>query len=164
VQLVGKSVQHGKSYECDSSHQQQQQQQQQQSRRQRKNQRQQQQKYRQEKSVNQFGYGSNGRFRGKSSSSRLENGDYDDNQYQVDDDYYNNNTAWMEGLMGGFLESQEMYQGDEMYDKAIFEKETIDKSNNSKWANGSNNKTDDGNDKIFVQYSDDILLVLSPRY
>jgi hypothetical protein len=95
----------------------------------------------------------------------LENGDYDDNQYHVDDDdddyYYNNNTAWMEGLMGGFLESQEMYQGDEMYDKAIFEKETIDKSNNSKWANDSNNKTDDGNDKIFVRYSDDILLVLS---
>jgi hypothetical protein len=160
VPLAGKSVQYGKSYEWDSSHLQQQQQQQQ-SRRQRKNQRQQQQKYRQEKSVNQFGYGSNGTFRGKSNSSRLENGDYDDNQYHVDDDYYNNNTARMEGLMEEFLDSQEMYQDNEMYDKARFEKETIDKSNNSKWANDSNNKTDDGNDKIFVRYCDDILLVLS---
>jgi hypothetical protein len=158
VQLVGKSVQHGKSYECDSSDPQQQQQQ---SRRQRKNQQQQQQKYRQEKSVNQFGYGGNGRFRGKSNSSRLENDDYDNNQYHVDDDYYNDNTARMEGLMEEFLDSQEMYQGDKMYGKARIEKETIDKSSKSKGANDSNNKTDDGNDKIFVRYCDDILLVLS---
>jgi hypothetical protein len=152
VQLVGKSVQHGKSYECDSSGLEQQQQQQQ-SRRQRKNQRQQQRKYRQEKSVYQFGYGSNGRYRGKSSSSSTENGDYDDNQYHGDDDY-NDNTAWMEGLMEEFLESQEIYQGTETNSKARFEKGTTDKSSNSKGINNSD-------DKIFVRYCDDVLLVLT---
>jgi hypothetical protein len=152
VQLVGKSVQHGKSYECDSSGLEQQQQQQQ-SRRQRKNQRQQQQKYRQEKSVNQFGYGSNGRYRGKSSSSSTENGDYDDDQYHGDDDY-NDNTAWMEGLMEEFLESQEIYQGTETNSNARFEKGTTDKSSNSKGINNSD-------DKIFVWYCDDVLLVLT---
>jgi hypothetical protein len=165
VQLVGKSVQHSKSYESDSSDpEQQQQQQQQQSRRQRKNQRQQQRKYRQENSANQFGYGSNGRFRGKSSSSSAENGDYDDNQYHVDDDY-NDNTAWMEGLMEEFLESQEMYQDIEMNSKARFEKGTIDKGSNRKGVNNSNSDINGDKDKIngkkiFMRYCDDIFLVL----
>jgi hypothetical protein len=67
----------------------------------------------------------------------------------------------MEGLTEEFLDSQEIYQGDKMYGKARFEKVTIDKSSNSEGAKNSNKKTDDGNDKIFVRYCDDILLVLS---
>jgi hypothetical protein len=158
VQLVEKSVQGGKSYESVKSDPDKQQQQQQ-SRRQRKNRQRHQQKYRQEKSMNQFGYGSNGRFRGKSSSSSMENGDCDDNQYHgSDDDDYNDNTTWMEGLMEEFLDSQEMNQGNERNGKARNEKGTTVKS---KGANDSNSKTDGGNDKIFVQYCDDILLVLS---
>jgi hypothetical protein len=161
AQFVRKSIQGVKSYECDSSDPEQQQQQQQ-SRRQQKNQQQQQRKYRQEKSMNQFGYGSNGRLRGKSSSSSMENGDYKEYQYHVDDNDdndYNNNTTWMEGLMEEFLESQEMYQDSDMNSKARREK--IDKNSKSKCEINSNSHADKCNDKIFVWYCDDILLVLN---
>jgi hypothetical protein len=110
--------------------------------------------------MNQFGYGSNGRLRGKSSSSSMENGDYKEYQYHGDDDdVYNNNTTWMKGLMEEFLESQEMYQGSFMNSKA--RRETIDKNSKSKCGINSNSHADKGNDKIFVWYCDDILLVLN---
>jgi hypothetical protein len=53
----------------------------------------------------------------------MEHGDYGNNQYHSgSDDDYNDNTTWMEGLMEELLDSQNMYQGSEMYGKACLKK------------------------------------------